>query len=337
MLQPHDIELADIAAVLRADYGVTLNDIDFLPLGADPEAAAWRVTVAGGSTLFLKTKFGPFDPSVLAVPRFLHDAGIAEVLAPLPTRDGALSVAAGGTTLILYPYVEGRNGFEVALTPKGWTALGAAMRRIHDTALPAGFARRLDTERFGWRWRDSVLGFMGDLRNFGGDRIGSELATLLVGRRDDIEVIVQRATALADAFRDGPSKFVLCHTDLHAGNVLIGTDGGLRIVYWDNPRLAPKERDLMFIGGGVGGVWNEPGEAALFYEGYGAAEIDTATLAYYRYERIVEDIAVTCEQVFLGHGGNRAESVAQLAAQWRPRDVVAIAHTTYTEFGHRPV
>ena len=133
MLQPPDIELADIAAVLRAAYGVRVNDIVFLPVGADPDAAAWRVTIAGGPPFFLKTKFGPFDRAVLAVPRLLHDAGIREVLAPLLTRDGALSVAAGGTTLILYPYVEGRNGFDVTLTPKSWTALGAAIRRIHET------------------------------------------------------------------------------------------------------------------------------------------------------------------------------------------------------------
>ena len=146
MLQPPDIDHREIAAILRAAYGVTVSDIVFLPVGADPDAAAWRVTVSGGSPLFLKTRFGPFDPAGLAVPRFLKDAGIAEVLAPLPTRDGALSVAVGATTLVLYPFVEGRNGFEVVLTAEDWTALGTAMRRIHETALP-GRSRRSDRRR----------------------------------------------------------------------------------------------------------------------------------------------------------------------------------------------
>ena len=30
----------------------------------------------------------------------------------------------------------------------------------------------------------------------------------------------------------------------------------------------PKERDLMFIGGGVANVWNKPHEETLFYKGY---------------------------------------------------------------------
>lgn len=32
------------------------------------------------------------------------------------------------------------------------------------------------------------------------------------------------------------------------------------IVDWDEPIMAPKERDLMFIGGGVANVWNDPSE-----------------------------------------------------------------------------
>jgi spectinomycin phosphotransferase len=104
---------------------------------------------------------------------------------------------------------------------------------------------------------------------------------------------------------------VLCHTDIHAGNVLLATNAQLYLVDWDNPLLASKERDLMFVGGGVGGVWNKQSETAWFYQGYGQVEIDPAALAYYRYERIVEDIAVTCEQIFLtSEGGNdRAEGL----------------------------
>jgi spectinomycin phosphotransferase len=40
----------------------------------------------------------------------------------------------------------------------------------------------------------------------------------------------------------------------HAGNVVVGADNELTIVDWDEPILAPKERDLMFIGGGVDGI-----------------------------------------------------------------------------------
>ena len=73
-------------------------------------------------------------------------------------------------------------------------------------------------------------------------------------KRAEIDHLVRRAGELALALQARPLEFVLCHSDVHAWNLLISTDGELYIVDWDNPILAPKERDLMFIGGGV-----EPG------------------------------------------------------------------------------
>src|SRR3712207_7537781 len=45
----------------------------------------------------------------LLVPRYLHDHGVAQVVAPLPTRTHALAVPVGEFTLTLYPFVDGRS------------------------------------------------------------------------------------------------------------------------------------------------------------------------------------------------------------------------------------
>jgi spectinomycin phosphotransferase len=120
---------------------------------------------------------------------------------------------------------------------------------------------------------------------------------------------------------------------LHAGNVLVSANDELAIVDWDNPIVAPKERDLMFVGGGVGGVWNKAQEEALFYQGYGKTEIDPVALGYYRYERIVADIAATCEQIFgmQGSVADREEGLQQLMDQFLPNNVVEIAHRSYRQ------
>jgi spectinomycin phosphotransferase len=82
-------------------------------------------------------------------------------------------------------------------------------------------------------------------------------------------------------------------------NVLIDEKGSIYIVDWDQPVMAPKECDLMFIGGGVANVWNNPHEEEFFFKGYGKTKINMPILAYYRHERIVEDIAEYTQEFLL--------------------------------------
>lgn len=79
--------------------------------------------------------------------------------------------------------------------------------------------------------------------------VSIKLAALLAARRDDILTVVERAAGLAQSLRIQSPEFVLCHSDVHAANILIEAGGALYIVDWDDPVFAPKERDLMFIGG----------------------------------------------------------------------------------------
>jgi spectinomycin phosphotransferase len=94
--------------------------------------------------------------------------------------------------------------------------------------------------------------------------------------------------------------------------------------------MAPKERDLMCIGGGIGGMWNRDHEVGWFYQGYGQASINLTALTYYRYERIVQDIAVTCEQLLeTSEGGDdRVALLDQFARQFEPNNVVDMAYAT---------
>ncbi len=145
-----------------------------------------------------------------------------------------------------------------------------------------------------------------------------------------IRRLVDRAQQLGEKLQDQSPKFVLCHSDIHAGNVLIDGNNAIYIVDWDEPIMAPKERDLMFIGGGVGNVWNKPHEETLFYKGYGKTEVDSTVLAYYRHERIVEDIAVYSQELLLTKAGgkDRPEMYRQFIDMFAPQGVVEIAFKT---------
>ena len=86
----------------------------------------------------------------------------------------------------------------------------------------------------------------------------------------------------------------------------------------------------MFIGGGVGGSWNRPDEEAWFYQGYGPTEIDWEALAYYRFERIIEDVAEYASRLMLTEegGADREEGFRKFTNQLLPGHVVEMAMRT---------
>ena len=84
----------------------------------------------------------------------------------------------------------------------------------------------------------------------------------------------------------------------------------------------------MYVGGGQFGAGRTPQEEeTLFFRGYGYTHIDVSAMAYYRYERIIQDIAVECEQIFLTTGGgeDREQAFQYLTSNFLPGNVLEIA------------
>jgi spectinomycin phosphotransferase len=319
-----------IIACLQAEYGLHISRLAFLPLGADLNTAVYRAAAQDDTPYFVKLRKGDFDEIAVRLPKYYRDQGIRQIIAPLATRSGQLWANLEAYRLILYPFVEGKDGYEVPLSDRQWVDFGAALKRIHATVVPAALARRIPRETCSPRWRDSVRTFLGRLDDGTYiDPVAAKVAAFVQAKRAETGDLVARAERLARRLQAQPPEFIVCHSDIHAGNILVTPAGEIYIVDWDNPILAPKERDLMYAGGGQFANWRTPQEEeTLFYQGYGRTQVDPIALAYYRYERIVTDIAIYCEQL-LGTdegGDDREQSLKYLMSNFLPGGVIEIAY-----------
>ncbi|MGA9398877.1 MAG: phosphotransferase [Anaerolineaceae bacterium] len=330
MLEKPDLHNEELIVCLQAEYGLINPQVEFLPLGADQNTAVYRAVTTDEIPYFVKLRRGSFDPMSVTLPRYLSDQGIHQIIAPLVTKSGRLWARLGDFAVILYPFVEGQDGYEVNLSDHHWVELGQALKRIHSVTLPAAMAGSITREVYPSHGRETVRKFLGRAQKDTFDEpVAAKLAAFINTKCRTINDLVNRAERLAQALQANAPDFVLCHSDLHAGNILIDGKQALYIVDWDDPIFAPKERDLMYPGGNQGFRGHTSREEeALFYRGYGSVKIDQVALAYYRYERIVQDIAIYCEQIFLSDEGgkDREQSYRYLTSNFLPNNTIEIAY-----------
>jgi spectinomycin phosphotransferase len=297
-----------IAVCLDGQYGLQIVEIVFLPIGHDMNAFVYRVVADDGSAYFLKIRTGPVYLPALLVPRALIDRGINTVLAPLRTRTSELWASLeghDGFSVVLYPFIPGENAMVAGLTDDQWRAFGSSLGAIHSSGLEARFHDALRVEDFALPSEALVRQLLrlvdhADFEN----TAAIQFARFWKDQSERIQRMLDRAEELGAALHPRAFDLVLCHSDIHAANILVGDDERIWLVDWDAPLIAPKERDLLFVIGSRIARTVTPREEDLFFEGYGPVEINPEALIYYRYERIIEDLGEFGRHVFLTRDAN---------------------------------
>lgn len=330
MLEKPDIPDQFIISRLQEQYDLLVAELTFLPLGADENTVVYRVLTADRASYFLKLRKN-FDEIIVRVPLFLQEQGIQAIIPPIETKSKQHSVDFGEHKIILYPFIEGKDSFGVELSDPHKQSLGAALKRIHAAHIPPELERLLPKETYSSHWRELLKSFQEQVETGTFDEpTAAKLAGFMKPRREEIDQLIERTDELGAELQARSLELVLCHSDIHGANLLISSQGELYIVDWDNPLLAPKERDLMFIGSGLDGLWKSKREEAIFYQGYGETTVELTALAYYRCERIIEDLAVICEQLFLTNegGADRERSYGFFTSNFEPGGTLEIARQT---------
>ncbi|HEX2905540.1 MAG TPA: aminoglycoside phosphotransferase family protein [Phototrophicaceae bacterium] len=284
---------------------------------------------ADSQPYFLKVKAEAVNELSVRLPRYLQQHGLAQVVAPLPTVTEKLWGQSNEYHVLLYPFIDGQPGSETRLSDRQWLEFGAVVKQLHTTPLSADLLARLPQETFiphpKWYPLMNQLQTAVDRQNFD-NSLQRQLADFWQARQAEINGIVARVQQLSQRLHGQPCERVLCHADIHPGNLLLAEPDRLYVVDWDQPMLAPKERDLMFVT--VGGFIADPRHEALFFQGYGPTDIHPLVLAYYRYERVMEDLAEFAKQVFLVDSTDetKQDSIYWITRIFAPGNDVDAAH-----------
>ena len=132
MLEKPIVKDERIVQCLNESYGLTINAIAFLPLGADINSAVYRANASDGTHYFVKLRCGEWNRSAVTVPNFLAENGINQVIPAIRTKkDGKLWTDLESYMVTVYPFIVGHHGYHQKLSPAQWAEFGGALRRLH--------------------------------------------------------------------------------------------------------------------------------------------------------------------------------------------------------------
>ncbi len=282
MREPPRIAEEQLRTYLQHQYDLGLVTLEFLPRGRDYDAGVYRAVSQQGTAYLLKVTSRPLYEARCLVPRYLHDQGIASVVAPLRTRSGALWTVFSNWTVIVYPWISGDSSL-TGMTDEQWKQLGTIFKQIHLVMLPPVGFESLRKETFDPReYIQWVRAFeVQQVHAEGGDAAQRALRSSWVAHQPTIHTVLTSLEKLAGVLRSRTLPSVICHGDLHPRNLIRERAGRVFVIDWDEVILAPKERDFLFV---------RPPHAAAFFQGYGPAEIDWVALTYFLWERVVQDL-----------------------------------------------
>jgi hypothetical protein len=237
---------------LERDYGLTVSSVEPHPGGFATDG--W----VADEQWFVKVWKEGEQPIGLERLGELHALGLP-VVEPVRTAQGELFATDGGRAYAVFPYVQGRTA-----TWDDWRVAARALRQVHDASLRVTLP-------------------YADISEPHIRALEQQLEHPWILDRADV---VSAALARLDEVRSrlAPVRDVLCHTDFHGLNVMIGDDGEVAaILDWENAVIGPREYDVWVAADG--------GRIPEFLDEYGADDLDLDHLEFALLARGLRDLS----------------------------------------------
>ncbi|HJA92068.1 MAG TPA: aminoglycoside phosphotransferase family protein [Candidatus Eisenbergiella merdipullorum] len=223
-------------------------------------------------------------PVWLQVLERLGKTGLQDrICRPIRTVEGSLFYVRGRIAGALFSYILGDAvGYGRPYTEEELRQLSALVKELH--MIPGeGFADICPSETYELSFCDRLEQLL--LRETG--QLPEAFRKEAEGER---ELLLGRVEALrreAEWMKKENLPFVLCHTDIHGGNLIRDPQGKLWLIDWENVMLAPKEADLF--------SFCEEGYADCFCK-----NANERALHYYLLRRDLEDVQEFLDSVRAG-------------------------------------
>jgi spectinomycin phosphotransferase len=285
---------------VRSHYGLAVTQLEYLNAGM---VSAYRMTGLSESyflKLFPNTPYGheasarlEGEHSLLLALRELNV--LERIPAPIRALDGRTISSFQGLSFAVYGFIEGHTIWET--WQDSLTGIAEILGQLH-----AGSSQLLARHlKFPVPEEDFELPFetrlLEDLKALQFANSASRsgvlaLRDLLLPRRDELLELLNRTKVFQSLARGCSREFVVTHTDLHGGNLLLDPTDQLWALDWETARVAPAEHDL----------WMVHSRFADFIPAYEQAlgrrcEMDIDLIGFYFYRRNLEDLAMNVQQV----------------------------------------
>lgn len=238
-----EAEKHSLCQLMKAHYGFRTVEIRKTKGGFS--ALAYLVTDGRGERFFLKVydrrRAGAarwidaipyYTPILKAMGEFPVLQG--RVPEPVMTLQGAPACMDEFRTCLLYRFIEGASLQGKQFTQEKLHELMGIIAAVHRFSVPEQLCNSLARERFALPFAEKLEEL---IQAAPGEIMPEE-------KKSRVRFLLEHARKLGDQMM--PLPYVLCHGDIHRGN-LMDTAHGLVLIDWDGMCFAPPEADLFFF------------------------------------------------------------------------------------------
>lgn len=217
-----DVYLTELKRNIEKNYTIEVLAIEPAKRGFYGET--WKVIAKDGN-YFMKISYMDYHKEVyrdsLPVIEYLHDNGLHNISKIVKTKEGNLSLNFNGGVLVIFNYMKGENAKDF---PK--EKIVQFLSELYKVPVKG---LNIDTEDFSIDCAIYVLDHIKEI-------------PLLMKNQDTLYTYWNQLYQLSELCKQSMEHFFITHGDSR-GNVMIDSMH-FAVVDWDNPKLAPPERDL---------------------------------------------------------------------------------------------